>query len=128
MYLRLYDSMLAWYSQWYPRGLYRHFVASLALTLLMVFNILSVVNLLGIFGSRSAIAILVDNRSAVLSLLAALTCLHLAFAVWRSTAMERYPARSAAFGSKRIAVYYMTISTAVFLASSIALVVIWPRI
>jgi hypothetical protein len=128
MYLRLYESMLAWYSKWYPRGWYRHFVTALALTLLMAFNILSILNLLGIFGSRSAITVLMNNGSVALSFLAALTCFHFFFAVWRSTAMERYHTRSVVSGSKRVAVYYMLTSIAIFLSSSIALAVMWPRI
>ena len=94
----------------------------------MSFNIISILNLLGVFGSRSAITAVMDNGSVALSFLATLTCLHLLFAVWRSTAMARHHSGSVVSGSKRVDVYYMITSVAIFLMSSIALVVTWPRI
>jgi hypothetical protein len=127
MYLRLYDSLVAWYSQWYPHGFYRYFVAALALTVLMALNILSIVSVLGILGFRSPMDRLADNRSAALSLFGALTCVHLALAVWRSPSNPQHRDGSSPSGSKRVALYYMVLSAVAFFASFMVLVLSRPR-
>jgi hypothetical protein len=126
MYSRLYDSMATWYSQWFSRESHRHVMASLALTVLMSFNFLSVINVLAIGGSRSALDLIVGNRSSAFSLFAAVTVFHFAFAVWRSTQVTRTEGSPPNPISKKIAAYYMAASVIIFFSSSIVLVALRP--
>jgi hypothetical protein len=124
MYSRLFDSMVIWYRQWFPHVLHRRIMAALALTVLMTFNLLSVVNLFGILGLHSVPHLVSGNRGFAISLFFALTLFNLVFALYKvpsKARLENIPS-----GSKKPAIYYMTLSAAVFFLSFVLLVILRP--
>jgi hypothetical protein len=127
MYSRLYDSMLAWYGQWYSGDTSRGFSAALGMTVFMALNVLSVVNFFGIVGSYTAIELYVTNKAVFFPLFAALATFHLAFAVWRSTSVKERGQNPATSTSKRAAGCYMAISGAAFFLSYFLLIALHRR-
>jgi hypothetical protein len=124
MYSRLYDSMLSWYSQWYPEGRLRHLSTTLAMTVLMAFNISSTLNLLVIGGLDRSIFSFAANKAVFFPLFAALTAFHFAFSAWRSASLKERGDHPSTHVSKTIAGYYMAVSATVLCLSWAALIVL----
>lgn len=117
-YSRLYDSMVAWYAQWYAQGKSLHFMTGLALALCMFFNILALCNVLTILGQERLLEFAAANNGrGVIALLAVLTVLHLGLAKWKYdgvTERREYPRNAT---SKNIALVYIAISLLLFFGS-----------
>ena len=113
MYSLLYDSMVIWYRRWYSRDLHLHVMAAVALSLLMAFNIFSVINVLTIFGHRSALNITASTPFFLLW--CGLTVLHLGLAAWKAAPKRKQRVDPSA--SRQVAIWYMIVSTSAFFAT-----------
>jgi len=128
MYSKLYLSMLIWHSQWYSREAHRQLIAALALTLLMAFNILSIINLLGLGGLHAPLDFIFANKGSIISLFVGLTIFHLTFVVRQAALVKQRRDEVSNLSSKKLAVYYMAISVTLFFSTSMALLALRPRL
>jgi hypothetical protein len=123
MYSRLYDSMIAWYRQWYQRKFHLHTLAALALAVMLYLNVISLVYIGGLLRFWNPFDIVGSSAPRALSVFASLVLAHLAYAVWKS-GHEDLP-RSAT-QSRRPAAIYMLSSVLLFIASTIGAVLTRP--
>jgi di/tricarboxylate transporter len=122
-YLKLYESMLTWYRQWYTSRWHLHFVAASALAGLFFLNTLSVVNVISALGLDGVFHHLAKSRTKVLGLMLALMLSHYWLAFWKSKDEMINASKESIRAtriSKRAAVIYM-LATIVGFAGSWAL-------
>ena len=80
---------------------------------MMAFNVFSAINILAIVGHRAALNLM--SSTPILLLFGGLTLLHLGLAAWKSGPKQKE--RVIPSASRRIAAWYIAISTGAFVAT-----------
>jgi hypothetical protein len=126
LYSKLYASMLTWYGQWYSNWTQRNLVAVLALTITMMLNVLSIVNLLTIIRVPAPSEFLYDGKRFT-TFVVGLTVAHLIFVNKHAARGEQGREESSNLASKKIAAFYMALSFVLFLSTFMALTALHIR-
>lgn len=117
-YSFLYDSMIAWYREWYPNPVHQRLMASLVMALMLFLNALSVVGVFAALGNRALFTFFFASPVVPFCLFAIMVISHLGFGIWRSnrtrpTSMNEIQTHS----PRKIAGIYMIVSTLAFLST-----------
>lgn len=119
MYSRLYDSMIAWYRQWFALDSQLNRAASLALGVMIYLNLISLANIIDLLGFWDSFAILGADKFVTSSVFAALLLFHLAYGAWKQGRSVRL---GHVFASKRAAVMYMLATVLVLITSTASVI------
>jgi hypothetical protein len=124
MYVRLFDSIAAWYRQWYPPGPYVHAAAAITMTVLLVLNAGSIANLMKLGGTNAGLAYLGGRIEWIAPWVSLALIGHAALAFDRNRKRIAYDSPKGLWNPvRRPAVLYITITGFIWIATWAALLV-----